>query len=121
MMVVLDTNFLTLPTQFKIDIFGEIKDRIPDAEFTTVHQVTKELERLGKEGKVSLAMLKKFNVRIVREDGETDDALLDLAFKNGGMLCTNDRELKKRALGKRVPVMFMRKKKTLEIMGGLDV
>jgi len=121
MMVVLDTNFLTLPTQFKIDIFGEIKDRIPDAEFATVRQVEKELERLGKIGKISLAMLKKFNVRIAREDGETDDALLNLAFKNHGILCTNDRELKKRALGRGVPVMFMRKKKTLEIMGGLDV
>ncbi len=121
MMVVLDTNFLTLPAQFKIDIFSEIKDRIPDAEFTTVHQVEKELERLGNDGKVSLAMLKKFNVRIVSEGGETDDALLSLALRNKGMLCTNDRDLKKRALGERVPVMFMRKKKILEIMGGLDV
>jgi len=120
MMVVLDTNFITLPVQFKIDIFGEIRDRIPDAEFATVSQAVKELKRL-KAGKVGLEMLKKFRVKIVEADGDTDDALLDLAIGGNGLLCTNDRELKKRALEKKVPVMFMRKKKILEISGGLNV
>ena len=120
MMVVLDTNFITLPTQFGVDIFGEIRDRIPDADFVTVSQAVKELERL-KGGKVGLEMLKKFRVKIVEADGDTDDALLDLAIKGQGLLCTNDRELKKRALEKKVPVMFMRKKKILEISGGLNV
>jgi hypothetical protein len=120
MMVVLDTNFITLPTQFGVDIFGEIRDRIPDAEFVTVSQAVKELERL-KGGKVGLEMLKKFKVKIVETEGDTDDALLNLAIRGQGLLCTNDHELKMRALERKVPVMFMRKKKILEISGGLDV
>ncbi len=120
MMVVLDTNFITLTTQFKIDIFGEVRNRIPDAEFVTTSQVVKELGRL-KEGKVGLEMIKKFKVSVEKAKGDADDSLLDLAIRGQGLLCTNDRELKRRALEKRVPVMFMRKKRILEISGGLDV
>jgi hypothetical protein len=121
MMVVLDTNFITLPTQFKVDIFDEIAKKISGAKLLTVSQVVKELEALGTNGRVGLEMLKKFGVKIVNRPGETDDALLKLTVERKGVLCTNDRELKRRALGMNVPVMFMRKKKILEISGGLDV
>lgn len=121
MMVVLDTNFITLPAQFKIDIFGEIQKRVPDSELVTITQVISELERLGADGKIGLNMLKKFGVRIAEKQGETDDALLEIAADNKAILCTNDKELKRRALDRNVPVMFMRKKKVLEITGGLDV
>jgi rRNA-processing protein FCF1 len=57
----------------------------------------------------------------MKRRGGTDDALLELAEKNRGVLCTNDKELKKRAFDKRITVMFMRKKKILEIAGGFDV
>jgi len=121
MMVVLDTNFITLPMQFGVDIFGGINERMPNATLVTISQVLEELKRLGKMGKIGVEMLDKFGVKILKRKGATDDALLQLAVKNHGLLCTNDKLLKKRALEKNVPVMFMRKKRILEISGGLDV
>jgi hypothetical protein len=121
MMVVLDTNFITLPTQFKVDIFGEIEKRLPGSKMVTVPQVIEELKRLGPDGKVGLEMLEKKGVEVIRKKGETDDALLELAVEKNAILCTNDKELKRRATARRVPVMFMRKKKILEISGGLNV
>jgi hypothetical protein len=121
MMVVLDTNFITLPVQFGIDVFSEIHERMPEAELVTVSQVVDELGRLGAKGRIGQEMLRKFGVKVLKKNGQADNALLKLAEDNNGLLCTNDRELKKRALEKKVPVMFMRKKRTLEISGGFDV
>jgi hypothetical protein len=121
MMVVLDTNFITLPVQFGVDIFGEIGKRVPSAKLVTISQVEDELSRLGAKGTVGKTLLKKFGVRVLKRKGQTDDALLKLAVENNGLLCTNDKELKRRALGDGLSVMFMRKKRILEISGGLDV
>jgi len=121
MMVVLDTNFVTLPAQFGVDIFCEISEKIPGARLVTVSQVVDELKRLDKKGRVGLSLIKKFGVKVVKKEGGTDDALLELADENKGVLCTNDKELKKRALEKKIAVMFMRKKKILELAGGLNV
>ena len=121
MMVVLDTNFITVPVQFGVDVFGEIRETMPRARLVTITQVIDELGRLGVKGKVGREMLKKFGVKVLKREGATDGALLELAEENNGLLCTNDRELKRRAREKNVAVMFMRKKRTLEISGGLDV
>lgn len=121
MIVLLDTNFLVLPTQFRIDIFNEIKEKLPTAKLATIPQVVRELEKLGKRGSPALQMIKKFNVKIIEANGKADDALLELAEKRNALLCTNDRELKKRAIAKGIAVIFMRKRKTLEVSGGLDV
>ena len=120
-MVILDTNFITLPAQFGVDIFGGIGEKIPNAKLVTISQVVDELGRLGAKGKLGREMLQKFGVKVLKSKGKTDDALLELAVKNNAVLCTNDRELKKRALEKKTAVMFMRKKEILEIAGGLDV
>ena len=114
--VLLDANFLTLPVQFHIDIFSEIKKIIPDVRFVTITQVVNELKKMDdKAAKFGLQLLSI--VEVDDEEGNADDALLSYAEKNNAVVCTNDRELKKRCLNKKVPVIFMRKKKILEIQG----
>ena len=49
--------------------------------------------------------------------GNTDTGLLRSAVENDGVICTNDKELKKRCLNFSVPVIFMRAKKKLEMIG----
>lgn len=115
----MDTNFLIMPERFGVDIFAEIREKFPDAEFATVGQVVTELKKMKK--KFALGMIKEFKMKIVKETGDTDTALLNAAARESGAVCTNDLELKKRCIGKKVPVVFMRNKKTVEMKGGINV
>ena len=56
-------------------------------------------------------------VDVKEENGKADDALLSYAKKHKGVICTNDKELKKRCLDEKVSIIFMRNKKTLEMKG----
>lgn len=112
--VLIDTNIFVLPFKFKIDIFEEIKKNVPDAKFQTLDGVIKEIKKL-KQSKAILELIKKKGVKVVKKKGKTDDALLELALEENALLCTNDKELKKRCLKKGVSVMFMRGKSGLNI------
>ena len=112
----MDTNFLIVPEKFQIDIFEEIRKISPDAKFATVRPVVIELQKLKK--RFALELIKKFGVEIIEATGKADDALLNTTQKEGGALCTNDIELKKKCIKKKIPVVFLRNKKTLEIQGG---
>jgi len=117
MIVLLDTNFLTIPSKFHIDIFSEIEDIVLKPEFTTIEQVIDELKKIRgkKAGKLALELVKKFKVKIVYEEGKTDDALIKYALEKKAVIATNDKELRKKCIGKKIPVIFMRKKKILEM------
>ena len=80
--VILDTNFLLLPFQFKLDIFSEI-ERVLEMpkEILVPSLVLEELKRLSARGnraaKLGLAILeqkiKEGKVREVKSSGRTDD------------------------------------------------
>lgn len=117
----LDTNFMTMPYQFGVDAVSEVGRLLGACELVTLDRVVEELHGIKdrKAGRFGLAFVKKFRVRIEKAGAKnTDDALLEHAEKNGEILCTNDAPLRKRALALGIPVMFMRKRKTLDIAGG---
>jgi len=119
MIILLDTNFITLPEQFHIDVFTEIKKLIPSSEMKTIRQVVDELKSLDtKDAKVGLQLLETKNIEIIEKKGNADDLLIETALEKNAMIATNDKELKKRALKKDIKVMFMRSKKKIEISGG---
>jgi rRNA-processing protein FCF1 len=120
MKVLLDTNFLIIPYRFKVDIFSEINRLVPGAEVATIKQVVDELQKIDdkRAAKMAMEVLEKFEVKVEDAQGETDSALLNKAVAEHAVLCTNDIELKKRCLDSGVAVIFMRKKKYLEITGG---
>jgi rRNA-processing protein FCF1 len=127
--VVLDTNILTVPAQFGVDIFAET-ERVIDRkiDFVVLDSVIKELER-----KLEIAIrTERFKFRIaldfvkrctvVESDEESrdkpvDDQVLEYANSTNGVVATNDRELRERALTQGVPVLFLRGKKRLELQG----
>ena len=119
--VLLDTNMITAPHQFGVDVASEAERLLGACELVTLDRVVEELRGIcdRKAGKFGLALIEKYGIRVEKsETRNTDDALLMHAKKNGEVLCTNDALLKKRALGQGTPVMFMRKMKTLDIAGG---
>jgi rRNA-processing protein FCF1 len=119
MEVVLDTNALTLPYQFRIDVFEQAKNLVPDAEFVTLKSVVDELRNIDdrRAGAMALKLIEANAVRIVDEPGETDSAILAYAQGAGAAVFTNDKELKKSCLKFKVPVIFMKKGKTLSAEG----
>ena len=119
MMVLLDTNFITVPEQFGIDIFTEIKKIVPQANIQTLSQVIDELKSLNtKAAKVGLQLLKINKIKIIKKNGKADDLLMEVAQKEQAIIATNDKELKQRAIKKNIKIIFIRSKKKIEIIGG---
>jgi len=127
--VVLDTNILTVPAQFSVDIFAE-SERVVERriEFVVLKSVIEELET-----KLEVAVrTEKFKFRIALDFVErctiigldevtsakpVDDQVLEYALSVNGVIATNDKELREKSLKRGVPVLFMRGKKRLELQG----
>jgi len=127
--VVLDTNILTVPAQFSVDIFAE-SERVVERriEFVVLKSVIQELER-----KLEVAVrTEKFKFRIALDFVErctvvnldevssakpVDDQVLEYAQSVNGVVATNDKELREKSLERGIPVLFMRGKKRLELQG----
>lgn len=128
--VVLDANFLTIPADFGIDIFAETERVLErQVEFIVLDVILKEIEiRLSKprgkteEKKFRIAMDLVGRCRTVTlesddQDVPVDTILIEYTASIGGILATNDRNLKKKARSRGIPVLMMRGKKTLGLEG----
>ncbi len=110
-MVLLDTNALTVPFSFGIDIqkailelLGSIPVKVPSAVIT-------ELENLaGNEpnARAALQYARRFEVLATRPTG--DDAVLQCALENNAYVFTNDRAFIKRLKAQKIPVLLVRQR-----------
>jgi uncharacterized protein len=122
MIVLLDTNALLLPHQRRIDIFSEIDRTIIEShEVATLSTVVDELKALatpstkdGVAANVGLRLLEMKKVRIIPSEGPVDDAIVAYAKRDGVIVCTNDKELKRRLRKNRVTLLVMRGMNHLE-------
>ena len=127
--VILDTNFLTMPAEFGIDIFSEVEKLLErKIEFLVLTSVQQEVAMNVSETGGANAL--KFRIAqdliskcIVTETPvpmqtlPVDSQLIEYAIAVKGVLATNDGKLRKRARTSGVPVIFMRGKKTLAYEG----
>ena len=122
--VILDTNFLLIPGNFKVDIFEEI-DRICDFKYTlcVVDKTLDELEKIiseqkGKDkasAKMALDILKVKGVKVLKTDSGklVDDILVDIAQEEQVAVATQDKALKLRLKEKGARIILLRQKKHL--------
>ncbi len=130
-LVVVDTNFLTVPYQFNVDIFSEsnliLEQRV---DFVILSSVLKELNNLAETAKGNdrrafrVALELAENCRVVDVQGPAselpvDDQLIEHAAQKGGVLATNDKDLRARARSRGIPVLLLRGKKRLVLEGVL--
>ncbi len=120
MKILLDTNFLLIPAQFRVDIFAEI-ERIMKEPYKlyilkqTIDELNKIIEKQrGKHreaAKLALQLIKQKGLNTIRisSKGSVDDIIKNIA-KNY-IVATQDKELKK-SLKK---VITLRAKKYLVI------
>ena len=131
-LVIPDTNFLLVPGQFGVDIIREL-ERVIQARFRVAvpDVVLQELDVIERKSRgrdlMAVRMAKKlaerFDVVRVGRFGERpiDNQLLDFAANNEHVIvCTNDRDLRRRLRERGIPVVYLRSKKILELEGMLE-
>ena len=128
--IILDSNALFVPLQFKIDIFEELKTLLKKKfELVLLSHVRRELEKLAEEGspktqkKALYALQLVGKCRLVNVNEEfalsPDDVIVKTAREWNCPVFTNDRQLRRRLRDINVPVIYVRQKSRLEIEGRL--
>ncbi len=126
--VILDSNALFVPFQFKIDIFEELKTLLKRNYVPILlSPVKRELGKIAEKGspkmrkEASYALKLAEKCKLVEINIETasspDDAIFYMAHEWKCPVFTNDGELKKRLRDISVPVIYVRQKSRLEIDG----
>ncbi len=126
--VILDSNALYVPLEFKIDIFEELTHLLNrKIEVILLSTVKNELEilatknspKIRREAIFALKLAEKCKYVMVEnaEKLTTDDAIVKVAKKWNSPVFTNDRQLKKKLRDISVPVIYVRQKSRLDIDG----
>jgi rRNA-processing protein FCF1 len=128
--VVLDSNFLFVPSQFRLDIFEELANLLNQRfELIILSSTQKELEGLAesdspkrrKQALLALKLAEKCHLVPVEKDSKEtyDDVIVRVAAKWKSPVATNDRQLRKRLKNLGVPVIFLRQKQRLMLEGAV--
>jgi rRNA-processing protein FCF1 len=126
--VIVDSNALFVPFQFRIDVFSELQRLLGRRfELVLLSAVKHELEVLAEKGSpkmrrnACLALQFAERCRLVEAEAEAstpvDDVVVEAAKKWGAAVFTNDKQLRKRLRDISVPVIYVRQKSRLEIDG----
>lgn len=111
--VVLDTNALLMPFQFSLNLDEEIQRLVGDVDIYVPSSVMEELRAMDKKAPLQLAeKYQKIDVEKKRDEG-----VLEAAERLNGMIVTNDKELRNRALDRKIAVAFLRSGSHLELTG----
>ncbi len=128
--IIIDSNFLLVPAQSKLDIFEGIMTLLnQNYESIVLSTTIDELEgiiekggpKLRKQAAMALELAEKcLQVNVDRRRGETnDDVIVRLAEQMKCLVATNDSELRKRLRNISIPVVYVRQKSRLELEGSL--
>ncbi|MEI7433135.1 MAG: PIN domain-containing protein [Methanomicrobiales archaeon] len=122
--VLLDTNALMMPSQFRIDLFEELRDLLGSYEPVVLAEVVEELKRLsaghGRDAaaaRLGLEMSRKCTiVESGSGEGTVDERISGYAGQHGGMVLTNDRALRNQLLTQKIPVISLKNQKKLGVI-----
>jgi hypothetical protein len=128
--VILDSNFLFLPSQFQLDIFEELTNLLsqrfdPVLLSTTYRELLKIAEKgspkMRKQASLALKLAEKCRLVPVEKafDETSDDVIVRVAAEWRCPVATNDRELRKRLRKMGIPVIFLRQRRRLELEGSV--
>ena len=126
--VILDSNALFVPFQFRIDIFSELERLLKRRfELVLLSAVKQELEILAEKGSPKIrkdaccALKFSKSCRLVEVSTSisalTDDVIFEIAREWNALVFTNDKLLRRRLRDISVPVVYVRQNSRLEIDG----
>ena len=120
--IILDTNFLLIPSQFRVDIFSEISRLIPNPEIFILDKTIDELNEIIKSkqkpidrqaAKLALQLIKAKHIKIIKTEQGNVDKLL--AAKKDYIIATQDKNLKKKLKKRKIKTIILKQKKYLAI------
>src|SRR5213592_1962122 len=103
--VLLDTNTLLMPFQFRVNLETELTRLMGSADIAIPRPVWTELELLAAR------------YRNIEACGSADDALLDLGASHRAVVVTNDQPLLDRLRAAGIPRIFLRSRNHLVAEG----
>ncbi len=111
--VVLDTNALLMPFQFRINLDLEIRQLLGDVDVVVPSCAIAELKKLKvKEAKAALSLAGKY--RQVHTTLRGDKGVVEAAKENHAAVVTNDQELITILRNSSIPVIRMRECQRLD-------
>ena len=113
--ILFDTNFL-LPFPKNINLEKELDRVFPGGKIVILDFILAELKGIAKEkgsigrsAKLGLQLAQKWTNLVSDAEGRTvDDRLVSAAQSLNAIIATNDKELRKKAKQKNIPVIFVR-------------
>jgi len=121
-LIILDTNFILIPMMFNVDIFSEIERIcIFDYELSIIDRSLDELKNIKTKEKrfikPTLELIKKKGIKIIKtKDGKNvDEIIIETAKEKKAVVATQDALLRKSLKKDKIPVIYMRQKKYLEL------
>lgn len=126
--VIVDSNALFVPFQFKIDIFEDLKMLLNrNSELMLLSPIRDELEKIANKGSPKMRKQASSALKLAEECTlvncdkkfalSPDDAIVKMAREWSCLVFTNDKELRKRLRNINVPVIYVRQKSKLGIDG----
>jgi rRNA-processing protein FCF1 len=121
--IIIDTNFLLVPEQFKVDIFTEIKNALGDVEFYIIDKTLDELQKIidngGKDkiaAKIGLELVKRKKLNELTSTSYVDDAIVEVCKQDPKfMVATNDVVLKRKLRKINIKTIELKQKKYIII------
>jgi len=127
--IVIDTNFLLACIDFQIDIISGFERILPGfSRLLVPHEVIRELQRLQT---TRIALVARINLahqfierhcEVIeplssekRPNMGVDDTILAIAKEFGGLIATNDRELRKKSRAAGIASIFLRERAYIEV------
>lgn len=124
--IILDTNSLMIPLQFRVDIFSEI-DRVCNFNYTlcifrqTIDELKGIIERNEKGRKAAqfaLKLINSKNIDIIDSERKGVDSLILENADENTIVATQDKELKKQLIKRGIAMIVLRQKKYLKLIEG---
>ncbi len=121
--VLLDTNALLMPFQFRVNLETELTRLMGSADIAIprpvrIELVRIELELLAERDRNAQAALRlAARYRVIEASGSADDALLDLGASHRAVVVTNDQPLLDRLRAASIPRIFLRSRNHLVAEG----
>lgn len=116
--VIIDTNILLVPFQFKVDIIADLQYLIDKPHkyvisSRTLNELKKIGEKIGKDGMAARVALKtvesnKLNFEIIENTMPVDSWILKYAIETNAYVCTNDSALRMKLKSKRIRVISLK-------------
>lgn len=128
--IIIDTNFLFVPSEFRLDIFEElnkltgqnVKPVLLSASYQELQRLAASNSvKLSKQAQLGLKLAEKCQIVEVKRKGSesNDDLILRVAVEWRCPVATNDRELRRKLRNAGVPVVFLRQKSRLDVEGNI--